>query len=89
MLFVLLINLKREINNMCTGSPRVSTPPPAPTPAPPIASPSGEEIAPTLKVAEDKMTEEEKKKKVKRRGTKALQTSGLSIPTSGSGLNIS
>jgi hypothetical protein len=89
MLFVLLINLKREINNMCTGSPRVSTPPPAPTPAPPIASPSGEEIAPTLKVAEDKMTEEEKKKKVKRRGTKALQTSGLSIPASGSGLNIS
>jgi len=74
---------------MCSGSPRVSTPPPAPTPAPPIASPSGDEIAPTLKVAEDKMTEEEKKKKVKRRGTKALQTSGLTIPTSGSGLNIS
>ena len=44
---------------MCSGSPRVSTPPPAPTPAPPIASPSGDEIAPTLKVAEDKMTEEE------------------------------
>jgi len=36
---------------MCTGSPKVSTPPPAPTPAPPIASPSGDEIAPTLKVA--------------------------------------
>jgi len=74
---------------MCTGSPRVSTPPPAPTPAPPIASPSGEEIAPTLKVAEEKLTEEERKKKVKRKGTKALQTSGLSIPTSVSGLNIS
>lgn len=49
---------------MCSGSPRVSTPPPAPTPAPPIASPSGDEIAPTLKVAEDKMTEEEKKRKL-------------------------
>ena len=80
---------------MCTGSPRVSTPPPAPTPAPPIASPSGEEIAPTLKVAEEKMTEEEKKKKVKVKtkgtgklsnpaiGTSTLNKSnaGLQIPT--------
>ena len=35
------------------------------------------------------LKDEERKKKAKRKGTKALQTTGLSIPTSGSGLNIS
>jgi len=74
---------------MCMGSPKVSTPPPAPTPAP-IASPAGDDLAPTVKTSIDKESEDEKAKRVKRRGTKSLQTgSGLNIPTSGSGLNIS
>ena len=65
---------------MCMGSPKVSAPEPAPAT---IAPPAGDDLAPTVKTSIDK-------ERVKKRGTKSLQTgSGLNIPTSGSGLNIS
>jgi len=75
---------------MCFGSPRVApvpTPPPVPAP---VTSPVGDEVAPRLKTGADKLSEEKRLKRARRRGTKSLQTtSGLNIPTSGSGLNIS
>ncbi len=75
---------------MCFGSPKVApvpTPPPVPAP---VSSPVGDEVAPRLKTGDDKLSEEKRLAKVRRRGTKSLQTtSGLNIPTSGSGLNIS
>jgi hypothetical protein len=55
-----------------------------------VTSPVGDEVAPRLKTGADKLSEEKRLKRARRRGTKSLQTtSGLNIPTSGSGLNIS
>ena len=66
------------------GSPKVSAPAPAPAPAP-IASPAGDDLAPTVKTSIDKESEDEKAKRVKRRGTKSLQTAvsytHLTLPT--------
>ncbi len=75
---------------MCLGSPKVVEPvqPRAQIPAP-VSSPVGDEIAPRLKTGDDKLSEEKRLAKVRRRGTKSLQTSsGLNIPTGGTGLNI-
>lgn len=72
---------------MCLSTPKVPEVKPAPEPVPP--SPIGEQIAPTVKTAVEDTSPETIKKKARKRGTSALQTtSGLNIPTT-SGLNIS
>ena len=60
-----------------------------PAPPPPASATIEESKAPTVETAVDVEKEEIAKKKSKKRGTSALQTSsGLNIPTV-SGLNIS
>ena len=73
---------------MCTSRPKV----PAPQPAPPMpvntSQAIGEELSPTL-VTADEQDIAKKKKKVKKSGTSALNTSsGVNVAT-GSGLNVS
>ena len=72
---------------MCLSTPKVTEVQPAPTPVEP--SPIGETQAPEVKTAVEDTSAVEKKKKARKTGTSALQTtSGLNIPTT-SGLNIS
>ena len=72
---------------MCLSAPKVPAVQPAPSPVP--ASPIGETVAPEVKTAIEETSPEVKKKKARKSGTSALQTtSGLNIPTT-SGLNIS
>jgi len=73
---------------MCLSAPKVPEVKPAPAPVEP-ASPIGETVAPEVKTAIEETSPEVKKRKARKSGTSALQTtSGLNIPTS-SGLNIS
>jgi len=72
---------------MCFGSPKM---PAQPVPPAPVMNPSPvtEDLAPELKL-QDEVDPSYGKKKAKKSGTKALQTSGLSIPTgSSSGVNV-
>lgn len=72
---------------MCLSTPKVPEVKPAPPPVPP--SPIGEQVAPEIKTAVEETSPEVTKKKARKTGTSALQTtSGLNIPTT-SGLNIS
>ena len=60
----------------------------APAPAPVNQSNMGEDLAPTL-ITADEQDAKKKKKKVKKSGTSALNTSsGVNVAT-GSGLNVS
>ena len=76
---------------MCIGG-RNSAPPVSAPPAPVVnASPIGDYLAPELRTADDVRDEDARKKKVRKRGTKSLNTmllSGLNIPTSSSGVNV-
>ena len=72
---------------MCFGSPKMPAPPEIPAPVM-NPSPVTEDLAPELKL-QDEADPSYMKKKAKRTGTKALQTSGLSIPTgSSTGVNV-
>jgi len=72
---------------MCMSAPKV--PEVQPAPPPPPSATIEESKAPTVETAVDVEKYEIAKKKSKKRGTSALQTSsGLNIPTV-SGLNIS
>ena len=72
---------------MCMSRPKVPEVKQAPAPVA-NQSPIGEDLAPTL-VTADEQDAKLKKKKVKKSGTSALNTtSGVNVAT-GSGLNIS
>ena len=73
---------------MCMSRPKVPETKVAPAPAPVNQSNMGEDLAPTLLTA-DEQDAKKKKKKVKKSGTSALNTSsGVNVAT-GSGLNVS
>ena len=73
---------------MCMSRPTVPETKVAPAPAPVNQSNMGEDLAPTL-ITADEQDAKNKKKKVKKSGTSALNTSsGVNVAT-GSGLNVS
>ena len=79
---------------MCLGgkSPPAPAPVPEPIPQPVInASPIGDTLAPELKIGDEAMDENAKKKYKRKKGTTGLNTqltSGLNIPATSSGINV-